>query len=118
MAASVRCPARFLLPIRLGLRCAHIRCRGQVFQDRESPAIMAGGFFYQMPGPLNRKGQQGSQSLGLRVSRPVFGLEVSMPSNHLLCRAAIATCALLFPGDQRPGPSTHWKRLTRTAVSQ
>ena len=53
MAASVRCPARFLLPIRLDLRCAHIWCRGQVFQDRKSPAIMAGGFFYQVPGPLN-----------------------------------------------------------------
>ena len=79
---------------------------------------MAGGFFYQVPGPLNCKSQQGSESVGLRVSRPVFGLGVSMLSNHLLCRTPIATRALLFPGDQRPGPSTLWKRLTRTAVSQ
>jgi hypothetical protein len=78
---------------------------------------MAGRFFYQIPGPLNCKGQQGSQSLGLRVSGAAFVLGVSMPSNHLLRRTAIATCVLLFPGDQRPGPSTRWKRLIGTAVS-
>ena len=70
---------------------------------------MAGGFFYQTPCPLNCKGQEGSHALGLGVS---------MPGNHLLCGATVATSVFLFPGDQRPGPSTRRKRLIDTGVRQ